>query len=167
MKIIETIKTLLGDYPLSDIHIRIDQPAAIRVNGEIIRPFEEHLTKEDSESFLEHCLSEEQLQRLEEFRDIDLALEIVEHRFRANFFYSSLGIAIALRKIESEIPTMDQLKLPYVAQDIANKPNGLVLVTGPTGSGKSSSLAAMVRHINQTRRGHILTIGYRAPCIIC
>jgi len=158
MKLIETIEQLSDGHPLSDIHIRIDQPIAIRVNGEIVRPSEQRVTNEESQSFLKECLSEEQLEHLEEFRDADLAIKVGECRFRANFFYSSNGVTAALRKIESEIPTMDQLDLPHAARGIANKPNGLVLVTGPTGSGKSTSLAAMIGHINQTRKGHILTI---------
>ena len=117
-KLIEMIEQLADGHPLSDIHIRVDEPIAIRVNGEIVRPSEQRVTNEESQDFLQECLSEEQLEHLEEFRDADLAIKVGECRFRANFFCSSTGLTVALRKIESEIPTMDQLDLPHVAQGI-------------------------------------------------
>jgi len=155
----DTIHALVDRHDLSDIHIKADEPISLRINGDIVpSPGGEITTAEDIQSFAQTFLSEEQQSHLNEFRDQDLAIEVAGFRFRANFFYTSTGLAIALRKIETEIPSMEKLNLPLVAQEIANKPNGLVLVTGPTGSGKTTSLAAMIGYINQTRKGHILTI---------
>lgn len=165
--IVSKIEQLIAEYPLSDIHIKPLQPLAVRSNGDIIRPYPEILSKEEIEEFLTKFISDEQAKHLEKYRDLDLAIEIDQHstpgalplvRFRANFFYTSYGLTVALRKIESEIPSMQQLNLPAVVQDMANKPNGLILVTGPTGSGKSTSLAAIIDQINATRSGHILTV---------
>jgi len=158
MTLITGIEQMLEQHDLSDIHIKVDQPIALRVNGDIVRPSDASITIDEINGFISKTLSNVQQQHFDEFRDVDLAIEVAGHRFRANFFHTSRGVSIALRKIETKIPTMEQLNLPHVAQDMANKPNGLVLVTGPTGSGKSTSLAAMVGHINQTRKGHILTI---------
>ncbi len=155
----DTIHALVDRHDLSDIHIKADEPISLRINGDIVpSPGGEITTAEDIQSFTQTFLSEKQQSHLNEFRDQDLAIEVAGFRFRANFFYTSTGLAIALRKIETEIPSMEKLNLPLVAQEVANKPNGLVLVTGPTGSGKTTSLAAMMGYINQTRKGHILTI---------
>jgi twitching motility protein PilT len=119
---------------------------------------EDIVSSAELREFANDTLNEDQKSYLEEVRDIDLAIEIGSCRFRANFFYTADGLSAVLRKIEAEIPTMEQFKLPQVAQDIANKSSGLVLVTGPTGSGKSTSLAAMIGNINHTQNGHIITI---------
>jgi twitching motility protein PilT len=119
---------------------------------------EDIVSSAELREFANDTLNEDQKSYLEEVRDIDLAIEMGSCRFRANFFYTADGLSAVLRKIEAEIPTMEQFKLPQVAQDIANKSSGLVLVTGPTGSGKSTSLAAMIGNINHTQNGHIITI---------
>lgn len=157
--IAESVQALVDQHDLSDIHIKADEPISLRINGDIVPSSKAEITTaEDIQLFSQDFLSTKQRDHLNEFRDQDLAIEVAGFRFRANFFHTSTGLAIALRKIETEIPSMEKLNLPFVAQEIANKPNGLVLVTGPTGSGKTTSLAAMMGHINQTRKGHILTI---------
>ena len=98
------------------------------------------------------------MSHLTEVRDVDLAIEVGEYRFRVNFFYTSDGLSAVLRKIETDIPAMAAINLPYVIQEIVDKPNGLVLITGPTGSGKSTTLASIIDAINSTKPGHILTI---------
>ena len=130
----------------------------LRIDGDIMILDEDIVSSAELREFANDTLNEDQKSYLEEVRDIDLAIEIGSCRFRANFFYTADGLSAVLRKIEAEIPTMEQFKLPQVAQDIANKSSGLVLVTGPTGSGKSTSLAAMIGNINHTQNGHIITI---------
>ena len=154
----DTIKKYTDEYKFSDIHLKEDFPLILRINGDMTKPSEEVISSAKLKSFIDQSLTEDQKIHLEEVRDVDLAIEIGPYRFRANFFYTSDGLSAVLRKIETEIPTMDQLKLPYIMQEMAEKPNGLILVTGPTGSGKSTSLAAIIGEINANKKGHILTV---------
>ena len=155
---IEIIERYNEEYQFSDIHLKEDKPIMLRINGDMMIPDEEIVSSMELKEFANDTLNEGQKNRLEEVRDVDLAIEIGPTRFRANFFYTADGLSAVLRKIETEIPSMAELKLPYVMQSMAKKPNGLVLVTGPTGSGKSTSLAAIIDAINATKKGHILTI---------
>ncbi len=155
---IEIIERYNEEYQFSDIHLKADKPIMLRIDGDIMIPDEDIVSSAELQEFANDTLNEGQKNRLEEVRDVDLAIEIGPCRFRANFFYTADGLSAVLRKIETEIPSMVQLNLPHVMQAIAEKPNGLVLVTGPTGSGKSTSLAAIIDTINDTKKGHILTI---------
>ena len=155
---IEIIERYNEEYQFSDIHLKEDKPIMLRINGDMMIPDEDIVSSMELKEFANDTLNEGQKNRLEEVRDVDLAIEIGPTRFRANFFYTADGLSAVLRKIETEIPSMAELKLPYVMQSMAEKPNGLVLVTGPTGSGKSTSLAAIIDAINATKKGHILTI---------
>ena len=155
---IEIIERYNEEYQFSDIHLKEDKPIMLRIDGDIMIPDEDIVSSAELQEFANDTLNEGQKNRLEEVRDVDLAIEIGSCRFRANFFYTADGLSAVLRKIETEIPSMVQLNLPHVMQAIAEKPNGLVLVTGPTGSGKSTSLAAIIDTINDTKKGHILTI---------
>jgi len=159
MAIRDLISAYTGEYDLSDLHLHADKPLSIRVSGQIASFEDDIVTAGDLASFIEDCLeTEEAISRFGSEREYDLAVIIDNCRYRANLFHTSTGQAAVLRKIETEIPTMMDLGLPPVVQDMANQSNGLVLVTGPTGSGKSTSLAAMIDHINSTRNEHILTI---------
>jgi twitching motility protein PilT len=155
---IEIIERYNQEYQFSDIHLKENKPIMLRIDGDIMIPDEDIVSSAELQEFANDTLNEGQKNRLEEVRDVDLAIEIGPCRFRANFFYTADGLSAVLRKIETEIPSMVQLNLPHVMQAIAEKPNGLVLVTGPTGSGKSTSLAAIIDTINDTKKGHILTI---------
>ena len=155
---IEIIERYNEEYQFSDIHLKEDKPIMLRIDGDMMIPDEGVVSSAELREFANDTLNEGQKSRLEEVRDVDLAIEIGPCRFRANFFYTADGLSAVLRKIETEIPSMDQLKLPHVMQSMAEKPNGLVLVTGPTGSGKSTSLAAIIDAINSNKQGHILTI---------
>ena len=155
---IEIIDRYNKEYQFSDIHLKEDKPIMLRIDGDIMIPDEDIISSAELQEFANDTLNEGQKSRLEEVRDVDLAIEIGSCRFRANFFYTADGLSAVLRKIETEIPSMAQLNLPHVMQAMAEKPNGLVLVTGPTGSGKSTSLAAIIDTINDTKKGHILTI---------
>jgi len=155
---IEIIERYNEKYQFSDIHLKEDKPVMLRIDGDMMIPDEGVVSSAELREFANDTLNEGQKSRLEEVRDVDLAIEIGPCRFRANFFYTADGLSAVLRKIETEIPSMAQLNLPHVMQSMAEKPNGLVLVTGPTGSGKSTSLAAIIDTINDTKQGHILTI---------
>lgn len=154
----DVIERYANEYKFSDIHLKEDQPLILRVNGEMTKPSEDIISSQMLKEFANEALTEDQKIHLDEVRDVDLAIEAGAYRFRVNFFYTSLGLSAVLRKIETEIPTMEDLKLPYIMQEMAEKPNGLILVTGPTGSGKSTSLAAIIGEINATRKAHILTV---------
>ena len=155
---IEIIERYNEEYQFSDIHLKEDKPIMLRIDGDMMIPDEGVVSSAELREFANDTLNEGQKSRLEEVRDVDLAIEIGPCRFRANFFYTADGLSAVLRKIETEIPSMAQLNLPHVMQSMAEKPNGLVLVTGPTGSGKSTSLAAIIDAINSNKQGHILTI---------
>ena len=159
MTVAQRISSYADEYDLSDLHIHADRPISIRVSGQIATFADDIIDADELAAFINNSLeSDEQRETFEREREHDLALVISEYRYRANFFHTSTGQAAVLRKIETEIPTMIDLGLPAVVQDMAKQVNGLVLVTGPTGSGKSTSLAAMIDHINTTRNEHILTI---------
>ncbi len=155
---IEIIERYNQEYQFSDIHLKENKPIMLRIDGDIMIPDEDIVSSAELQEFANDTLNEGQKSRLEEVRDVDMAIESGTCRFRANFFYTADGLSAVLRKIETEIPSMAQLNLPHVMQTMAEKPNGLVLVTGPTGSGKSTSLAAIIDTINDTKKGHILTI---------
>jgi len=155
---IKIIERYNEQYQFSDIHLKEDKPIMLRIDGDMMIPDEDVVSSAELREFANDTLNEGQKSRLKEVRDVDLAIEIGPYRFRANFFYTADGLSAVLRKIETEIPSMDQLKLPHVMQLMSEKPNGLVLVTGPTGSGKSTSLAAIIDAINSNKQGHILTI---------
>lgn len=154
----EIIERYANEYKFSDIHLKEDQPLILRINGEMTKPSEDIISAQALKEFADKALTEDQKTHLEEIRDVDLAIEVGDYRFRVNFFYTSGGLSAVLRKIETKIPTMEALNLPFIMQEMAEKPNGLILVTGPTGSGKSTSLAALIGEINATRKGHILTV---------
>ncbi len=143
----------------SDLHLSALNPPIIRVNGELKRVKSEALTSDEIRSMLYSVMSEEQRAVYEKDYEIDIAISFGEKaRFRVNAFNMRNGAAAVFRTIPSDIPTMDELSLPPVMRKFAELEKGIVLVTGATGSGKSTSLAAMINHINIHKRKHILTI---------
>lgn len=143
----------------SDLHISAGLPPIIRIDGVLQRTDAEPLTPDDVETLLFPMLSNEQRRRLEQDWELDFSYGIQGlSRFRVNFYKDKGNYAAAFRVIESIVPSFDKLGLPEIVRKTAEKPRGLILVTGPTGSGKSTTLASMVDHINSTRCEHILTI---------
>jgi twitching motility protein PilT len=141
----------------SDLHMRVGEPPVFRVHGKLMRTA--HPRIEAVEDYLYPILSEERRARFERNMELDLSYEIEGvARFRVNCFRQRGQMGAVLRAIPMKIKTIDELMLPAITKDICLRPRGLVLVTGPTGSGKSTSLAAMVDHINRNRRCHIMTI---------
>ncbi|MGV0963608.1 MAG: type IV pilus twitching motility protein PilT [Polynucleobacter sp.] len=158
MEIIDKALHYVANYKLSDLHLHVNEPVAIRVDGEIQTFADDIVTQVDFDAFIKNWLTQEQRIKFMECFDADLAVESGGYRFRVNLFKTSQGLAAVMRKIESEIPSFDSLGLPAVARDVIEQENGLILVTGPTGSGKSTTLAAMIDRINRHRHGHIITI---------
>ncbi len=143
----------------SDLHISAGEPPIIRVDGDIQKVDMPSLSKENVHSLLYDLLNDHQRNIFESKKEIDFALDLKGiARFRVNAFYQTNGEAIVLRTIPTEIKSLDQLGLPGMLADLTKKTKGLVLVTGPTGSGKSTTLAAMVESINLSKKVHILTI---------
>jgi twitching motility protein PilT len=143
----------------SDLHLSSGLPPMIRVHGDIHRinlPAMEH---RDVHSMAYDIMNDRQRKVYEEFLEVDFAFEIPSlARFRVNAFVQNRGAAAAFRTIPSRVQNLDELQAPPIFKDICDQPRGIVLVTGPTGSGKSTTLAAMVDHINERLYGHILTV---------
>lgn len=158
VEISELLEKLVKDGG-SDLHISSNLPPAIRVDGKLKRMDYPPLAPDDVENLLFPMLSNEQRRRLEQEWELDFSYGIEGlSRFRVNFYKDKGNYAAAFRTITSKVPSFDQLGLPEIVRTTAEKPRGLILVTGPTGSGKSTTLAAMVDYINSTRPEHILTI---------
>ena len=158
MSLIDKLKTYPKEFDLSDIHIRSNQPLAIREGGEIKVFNEDIITREQIESFWKTTLDKAQFDYLINNGDLDFAVVVEGQRFRANGYYSSYGPSMVLRKIITEIPNIEKLGLPPAAHEAITHKTGLVLVTGQTGSGKSTSLAAMIDQINTHRAENIITV---------
>ena len=143
----------------SDLHLGVGMPPLIRAKGEL-QPIRKHeVTKEEMATLLFEICSPEQRRVIEEELDLDFAYAYGKHaRFRANYFWKTTGLGAVFRTIPTKILTLEQLACPEAIKRLAERRSGLVLVTGPTGSGKSTTLAAMVDHINKTRPCHVLTI---------
>ena len=158
MSLEEKLKTYPKNHDLSDLHIRTNQPMAIRVGGDIKVFPEDIITRQDIETFWKSVLDKAQYDYLVSNGDLDFAIVVDGQRFRANGYYSSYGPSMVLRKIVAEIPDINKLGLPPAAHEAITHKTGLVLVTGQTGSGKSTSLAAMIDQINTHRAENIITV---------
>ena len=143
---------------ISDFHIRAGSPLAYRQTGEIVKVPEVNVTAQDLKDLLSMNCNENELERFETTHELDAAITLSGLRFRANFYKTINGPACVCRRVESKIPDMDQFSLPQSLYDIVDFHKGLVLVTGPTGSGKSTTLAAIVNEINKTRNSNIITV---------
>lgn len=143
----------------SDLHLSAGLPPMIRVHGDVRRLNVEPLTHKDVHAMVYDIMNDAQRKHYEEHLEIDFSFEIDGlSRFRVNAFNQNRGAGAVFRTIPSKILTLEQLSCPRIFTDLAMKPRGLVLVTGPTGSGKSTTLAAMVNHLNENEYGHILTV---------
>ena len=157
---VDDLLRMMIDMGGSDLHITVGSPPGIRVRGEI-QAVEgaKVLVPKDTQEMLLSLLSEEQRRRFETELELDFAYSIPGlSRFRTNIFQQRNSMGAVFRVIPLKIPTLDDLQLPKVCRFLAERPRGMVLVTGPTGSGKSTTLAAMIDHINSTRPVHIITL---------
>lgn len=143
----------------SDIHITVNAPVAFRIHGEL-RPADDRVLKpEDTLDMIRELLTGEQYEDFVEQGDLDLSYEIPGvSRFRINLYRQKGYAGLTIRLIPTRIPSVEELGLPGIALELARKPQGLVLVTGPTGSGKSTTLAALIDDINTFRQEHIITL---------
>lgn len=156
---IDQLLNLVFSKKASDLHISVGLPPIIRVDGKLIRVDHPPLTKDDVEKIIFSMLSNEQRRMLEQNWELDCSYGVEAiGRFRINVYRERGHYAAALRTIATEIPDFEQLGLPDIVRELAERPRGLILVTGPTGSGKSTTLAAMIDYINTNRVEHILTI---------
>ncbi len=143
----------------SDLHMTVGLPPIYRIDGNLVNEGTEILDDEIINGALRQLANDEQLKELKTVGEIDFAVTFDGTiRFRCNAFYQQGHTALALRLLPLKVPTVAELELPQIIVDQSEKPRGLVLLTGPTGSGKSSTLAALLDHINHTRRRHIITL---------
>jgi twitching motility protein PilT len=147
------------DQGASDLHIVAASQPALRVNGRIVRVKTESMTKEVTRKLCYSVLSDTQKSRFEETKELDFSFDVKNlARFRANFFFQKGNVSGVFRRVPVIIPKFSDLNLPQAIGDLTNLPFGLVLVTGPTGSGKSTTIASMLDKINTERYGHIVTM---------
>jgi twitching motility protein PilT len=166
-------RTVWGDKPLdltqllaftmqnnaSDLHLSPTSPPVIRVHGDLKRIKSDPLASDDIRTMLYSVMSEDQRADFEKHLELDFAISFGDQaRFRVNAFTTRNGVAGVFRTIPSEVPTMDELEIPPVMRRLAELEKGVVIVVGPTGSGKSTTLASMINHINTTMGKHIITI---------
>jgi len=143
----------------SDLHLRVGIRPMVRIDGRLTAIDENILLHDDMEKILSQILNDEQKEKFNKKREMDLALSVSKMgRFRINLYKQRGTIGVAIRQVNTNVPGFDELNLPDSIKNIANNKRGLIIVTGTTGSGKSTTLASMVEHINNTRHENILTI---------
>ena len=156
---IDSLFEVMLQQDASDLHLSEGQPPKVRAHGRISNLDHPTLTRQHMEQYLQEICSTDRWQHFQEVKDLDFAYGLGEKaRFRANYFYQENGMGAVFRVIPSEIKSLDDLNLPKVLRSFCYMNSGLVLVTGPTGSGKSTTLAAMINEINAKSARHIITI---------
>ncbi|MCE9559559.1 MAG: type IV pilus twitching motility protein PilT [Armatimonadetes bacterium] len=157
--IIDKLLRELVQLDASDLHIKAGNPPLMRIRGDLVRTDHPVLAEKESQDLLMSILSREKQEKLNSFKEVDLSYQVEGlARFRVNMFWQRGKIGAVFRLIPFNIRTIDDLRMPQSTKAISMLPRGLVLVTGPTGSGKSTSLAAMINHVNESKRSHIMTI---------
>ena len=143
----------------SDLHISPGYPVMMRMKGDLVPVTETVLAADDTRKLLYEILSASERETFDSEHDLDFAYAFgTKARFRANYLAKTTGVGAVFRTIPSKVLTLEELRLPDAIRDLAKRRVGMILVTGPTGSGKSTTLAAVLDYINKTRAGHILTI---------
>lgn len=146
-------------YNASDMHLRPNRPPLYRITGRLLPASMPNLSAQQIEQILHPYIPDTLRKTLETKRQIDFSFEIEElGRFRCNVFYATNRLSCAVRRIPFEIPPIDQLRVPGVLKEIVAKPRGLLLVTGSTGSGKSTTMASLIQYLNENQRLHVVTI---------
>ena len=143
----------------SDLHLSVGAPPVMRLNGELVRIGDRPLTSQDTRELVYGLLNQSQRQRLETDLELDLSYAVPgKVRFRVNAYYQRASLGAAFRVVPTGLKSLEELSLPASLREWTHKPRGLVLVTGPTGSGKSTTLASLVNEINEKRSCHIMTV---------
>ncbi|QAS54042.1 type IV pilus twitching motility protein PilT [Halobacillus litoralis] len=155
----DKLLTAANEYGASDIHLTVGVPPIFRIHGDLKKYGKQTLKPEDTDGMTKAILTGDLLAQLEETREVDVSYGISGvSRFRINIYYQRNCLSMAVRIVPREIPSIEELYMPEVLKKISTFAQGLVLVTGPTGSGKSTTLASIVDYINQTSRKHIITL---------
>jgi twitching motility protein PilT len=156
---IDELLTLVVERNASDLHLAVGVPPIVRVDGELYQTMYDSMTSNIIQSMIYSILTDEQIRAFETTYELDCSYQLGRlARFRVNVYRDKGNLAGAFRLIQAKIPTIRDLGLPGILEELSRKPRGLILVTGPTGSGKSTSLAAMIGQINHERSVHIITI---------
>src|SRR5215212_11091810 len=143
----------------SDLHLKVGRPPTLRVNGDLEPLGRPPMRPEDLKALAEQLMTPRQVKQFAEEKECDFAIGVPGiGRFRVNVYQQRGSLCYAMRAIPYQAKTIPELNLPPVLEELAMKPRGLVLVTGVTGSGKSTALAAMIQHINENRRANVITI---------
>ncbi len=158
MNLIQLLK-FAKDRGASDVHIACGAPPGLRIDGKIVRVKMDKLSSEDARRICYTVLNDQQKAKFEQSKELDFSFEVKGvARFRANYYFSKGTVSGAFRQVPVKIPDFRSLGLPDYLQALTNFPNGLILVTGPTGSGKTTTIAALLDVINKTKYGHITTL---------
>jgi twitching motility protein PilT len=158
LKIIDILKMAMQNKA-SDIHLTPESRPMFRINGELMPAFQQPLSPETAEEMANELMDEQQRKQLLERGEVDFSYTLTNiARFRINIFKQREQVALAIRIIPAQAPQMEMLGLPKIINELISKPQGLLLITGPTGSGKSTTLAAIIDYINRTMRKHIITL---------
>jgi twitching motility protein PilT len=143
----------------SDLHLKAGNVPFVRVDGELSPAELGYLSSADTERFAQSLMTPHKLKEFAETSEADIGYTLSGvGRFRVNVFRQRGVVGLAIRRVRAEVPTFEELRLPPVMATLANSPRGLILVTGPTGTGKTTTIASMIGHINRTRRAHIVTV---------
>jgi twitching motility protein PilT len=156
---IDAFFKMLNELGASDLHLSSGSQPVVRLNGDLQRVKYKSLEHEELKKMLYEITPEQKVKEFEESGDVDFSYEVPHlARYRVNFFMQRRGVGAVFREIPQKILNIDELGLPKILKNLSTLPKGLVLVTGPTGSGKSTTLAAMIDYCNRSRKDHIVTI---------
>nr|WP_106767479.1 type IV pilus twitching motility protein PilT [Paenibacillus faecalis] len=156
---LEHLLRMAFESKASDLHLTVDVPPIVRIHGELKQHGEDKLTQEDTVKMAKSIMTKEQWDVFQEKRELDFSFGIKDlTRFRVNVYHQRSNVGIALRLIPTEIPELENLHVPEVLRQLSTKAQGLILVTGPTGSGKSTTLASLLNDMNRKMRKHIITL---------
>ncbi|MHB0999316.1 MAG: type IV pilus twitching motility protein PilT [Armatimonadota bacterium] len=156
---VDDLLRLIVEKGASDLHVAVGIPPVLRIDGKLVPTNFEPVTPQEAQRLVYDILTDEQIQRFESTLELDFSYSLAKiSRFRVNCYKDKGTVATAFRVIPARIPTVKELGLSQVIEDLTRRPRGLILVTGPTGSGKSTTLAAMINQINTESSRHIITI---------
>ena len=156
---IDDILRVSQQLKASDIHITVDLPPMYRIDGKLVQSKWELVTPREAQRIVYDILSSEQIERFERTKELDFSYGVANiGRFRFNVYRQKGSVGFAMRAIPATIPSLDQLRMPSILKDLTRKHSGMILVTGPTGSGKSTTIASMIDVINSERPVHIMTM---------